>query len=182
MSSSVQNPNPKKVLLFFSGKFYKAMAEDLELCGLAKRTHAGYLRAVRQLADYCKTPPEKITEAQFRDSFLMLKNMKKFAYESLRVAFSGIKFFYTKTCKRRWKSLLQFKLQNVKTLPVVMTIKEVHSIITRCSTLRMKAFFWTTYTLGLRLEEALNLQVADIDSARMMVHVHRGKGAKDRYV
>jgi integrase/recombinase XerD len=26
------------------------------------------------------------------------------------------------------------------------------------------------------------LQVADIDSARMVVHVHRGKGAKDRYI
>jgi len=179
---SVSNPNPKKVSPYFSGKYYQAMAEDLDLCGMAKRTHAGYLRAVRQLADYCKTPPEKITEVQFRDYFLMLKNKKKFAYGSLRVAFSGIKFFYTKTCKRRWKSLDQFKLQNVKALPVVMTVKEVHSIIARCSTLRMKAFFWTTYSLGLRLEEALNLQVGDIDSQRMMVHIHRGKGAKDRYV
>ena len=182
MSNPISNPNPKKISPFFCGKYYKAMAEDLDLCGLAKRTHAGYLRAVRQLADYCKTPPEKITEAQFRDYFLMLKNKKKFAYGSMRVAFSGVKFFFTKTCKRRWKSLEQFKLQNVKTLPVVMTIKEVHSIINRCSTLRMKTFFWTTYSLGLRLEEALNLQVGDIDSQRMMVHVHRGKGAKDRYV
>ena len=43
-----------------------------------------------------------------------------------------------------------------------------------------KAFFWTVYSLGLRLQEALNLQVGNIDSARMVVHVHRGKGAKDR--
>lgn len=182
MSNTKANPNPKKISPFFSGKYYQAMAEDLDLCGMATRTHAGYLRAVRQLADFCQTPPEKITEAQFRDYFLALKNKKKFAYGSLRVAFSGIKFFFTKTCKRRWKSLQQFKLQNVRSLPEVITIKDVHNIISRCTTLRMKAYFWTTYTLGLRLEEALNLQVGDIDSKRFMVHVHRGKGAKDRYV
>jgi site-specific recombinase XerD len=46
----------------------------------------------------------------------------------------------------------------------------------------MSVFFWTVYSLGLRLEEALNLHVGDLDSKRMMVHVHRGKGAKDRYI
>ena len=46
----------------------------------------------------------------------------------------------------------------------------------------MATFFWTVYSLGLRLDEARNLQVGDIDSHRMMVHIHRGKGAKDRYV
>lgn len=45
-----------------------------------------------------------------------------------------------------------------------------------------KTFFWTVYSLGLRLQEGLNLQVGDIDSARMVVHVHRGKGSKDRFV
>jgi len=34
----------------------------------------------------------------------------------------------------------------------------------------------------LRLQEGTNLQVADIDSARLMIHVRHGKGAKDRYV
>ena len=45
-----------------------------------------------------------------------------------------------------------------------------------------RTYFWTVYSLGLRLAEGLHLQVGDIDSARMMVHVHRGKGAKDRFV
>lgn len=51
MSNPNPNPNPKKISPFFCGKHYKAMAEDLDVCGLAKRTHAGYLRAVRQLAE-----------------------------------------------------------------------------------------------------------------------------------
>ena len=107
---------------------------------------------------------------------------KQFAYGSLRVAFSGIKFFYTRTCKRNWKTISETKLQNVKSLPNVLTREQVQQIINACTTLRMATFFWTVYSLGLRLEEELNLQVSDIDSQRIMVHIHRGKGAKDRYI
>jgi integrase/recombinase XerD len=167
---------------FFTGKLYTRMTEDLQLGGMSERTLAGYLRAVRQLADYSQTPPAKITEDQLRRYFLYLKNEKKFAYGSLRVAFSGIKFFYTRTCKRNWETLAKMKLQNVNSLPEVLTIEQVHRIIDACTTQRMAVYFWTVYSLGLRLQEGLNLQVGDVDSKRMMVHVHRGKGAKDRYI
>ena len=113
---------------FFNGPLYARMSDDLHLGGMSERTHAGYLRAVRQLADYSKTSPEKITEDGLRRYFLYLKNEKKFAYGSLRVAFSGIKFFYTRTCKRNWQTLAQMKLQNVKTLPEVLTIRVDQSL------------------------------------------------------
>ena len=47
---------------FFDGKLYEKMNEDLQLAGMAKRTVHGYLRAVRQLADYCERRPNKITD------------------------------------------------------------------------------------------------------------------------
>jgi site-specific recombinase XerD len=158
------------------------MGDDLHLGGMSQRTYEGYLRAVRQLADYCKTAPDKITEDQLRRYFLFLKNEKKFANGSLRVAFSGIKFFYTRTCRRDWQTLAQMKLQNVTTLPEVLTIRQVHQIVDATTTQRIAVYFWTVYSLGLRLQEGLNLQVGDIDGDRRMIHVHRGKGAKDRYV
>lgn len=172
----------KSISKFFRGPLYDRMSEDLHLGGMSERTHAGYLRAVRQLADYCKASPDKITEDGLRRYFLYLKNERKFAYGSLRVAYSGIKFFYTRTCKRDWQTLAQMKLQNVKSLPEVLTIRQVRQIIDAANTQRMSVYFWTVYSLGLRLQEGLNLQVGDIDSQRMMVHVHRGKGAKDRYI
>ena len=100
----------------------------------------------------------------------------------MRVAFSGIKFFYTRTCRRDWETLATMKLQSSKTLPEVLTIKQVHRIIDACTTMRIGVYFWTVYSMGLRLEEGLNLQVGDLDAERGLVHVHRGKGAKDRYV
>jgi integrase/recombinase XerD len=167
---------------FFDGQLYQTMNEDLQLAGMSNRTVHGYLRAVRQLADWCKTTPDKTSEIQLRHYFLYLKNEKKFAYGSIRVAFSGIKFFYTRTCKRDWETLATMKLQRAKTMPEVLTIKQVHSIIDACRVERIALFYWTAYSMGLRLEEARNLQIGDIDSQRMMVHIHRGKGAKDRYV
>jgi integrase/recombinase XerD len=167
---------------FFSPQLFQQMSDDLHLAGLSKRTHDGYLRAVRQLADYCQAAPDAMTEAQLRRYFLHLKNERHFATGSMRVAYSGIKFFYTRTCKREWQTLATLKIQNVKSLPEVLTIPQVHRIIDACTTQRVAVYFWTVYSMGLRLEEGLNLQVGDIDAARGLVHVHRGKGAKDRYV
>jgi integrase/recombinase XerD len=167
---------------YFTGPLYTRMAEDLHLGGLAERTHEGYLRAVRKLADFSQTSPDKITEDQLRRYFLHMKNDLEYAYGTLRVAFSGIKFFYTRTCKRDWQTLRQMKLQNVKSLPEVITRKQVLQIVLAAKTQRMAVYFWTVYSLGLRMQEGLNLQVGDIDAERGMVHVHRGKGAKDRYL
>ena len=167
---------------FFNGKLYQRMSDDLHLAGVSQRTHDGYLRAVRQLADYCQQAPDQISEDALRRFFLHLKNERHFAYGSLRVAYSGIKFFYTRTCRRDWQTLATMKLQNVKSLPEVITIAQVHQIIDACRVARIATYFWTVYSLGLRLEEGLHLHVGDVDSQRMMVHIHRGKGAKDRYV
>jgi integrase len=48
--------------------------------------------------------------------------------------------------------------------------------------LRYRVFVLTTYSMGLRLGEALALQVGDIDAQRRRVHIRRGKGHKDRFV
>jgi site-specific recombinase XerD len=74
------------------------------------------------------------------------------------------------------------KVPNVQALPEVITIAQVHSIIDACTTDRIAVYFWTVYSMGLRLNEGLHLQIGDIDGTRGLVHVHRGKGAKDRYV
>ena len=108
------------------------MHEDLQLAGMSQRTVHGYLRAVRQLADWAETPPDKITERQLRQYFLYLKNVKQFAYGSIRVAFSGIKLYYTRTCKRSWETLATMKLQHAKTLPEVLTMEQVRQIVSAC--------------------------------------------------
>lgn len=158
------------------------MIHDLQLGGLSERTQEAYVRAVRQLADYFHQPPDQLSEAQVRKYFLFLKNEKRFAPPSLIIAYSGIKFFYTHTVPRDWQTLAQLRVKRHKTLPDVLTTDEVRKLIEAVRTLHNKTYLWTVYSLGLRLGEGLHLQVGDIDGERMLVHVHRGKGAKDRYV
>ena len=158
------------------------MHHDLQLAGLSERTQEAYLRAVRQLADHFHTPPDRLSEPQLRDYLLHLKNDRKLASSSLIVACCGIKFFYSHTAPRDWPTLDKLRVRRDKTLPDVLSVEEVRRLIDAVRTPHNRAYFWTVYSLGLRLGEGLHLQVRDIDGGRMMVHVHRGKGAKDRYV
>jgi integrase/recombinase XerD len=160
----------------------KRMYQDLQLAGLALGTQKVYVRAVRHLAAHYHRAPDQLTEQEVRDYILYLKNKKRLASSSLQVAASAIKFFYTHTVPRDWKVLQKLRIKRTKTLPDVLAINEVHQLIQAVRRPHIRVFFWTVYSLGLRLEEALHLQAGDIDSQRMVVHVHLGKGAKDRYV
>ena len=158
------------------------MIEDVKLAGYAASTQDGYVRAVSKLAEYYEQSPDTLTDDQIRAYFLYLKETKKFARGSMSVAFSGIRFFYDKTCPKDMPSLKLIRIRHEKTIPDVLSRRHVR-IILRCVRLpRYRAVLTTIYSCGLRLTEGTHLQVKDIDSDRMMIHVHRGKGAKDRYV
>ena len=158
------------------------MIEDLQLRGLSPRTQDAYVRVVRQLAEHYDKPPDEITEEELRQYFLYLTNGKGVSASAFRGALCGIKFFYQYTLKREWPTLDLVRPAKEKKLPVVLSVEEVHQVL-GCVRLRhYRVCLTTIYSCGLRLQEGVHLQVADIDSARMLVHVCRGKGAKDRFV
>ncbi len=160
----------------------KKMHQDLQLAGLSEGTQNVYLRAVRRLAVHFDTPPDVLNEAQVRDYLLHLKNDRMYASSTLGIAYSAIKFFYSHTAPRDWPTLQRIRVQKEKRLPDVLSIDELRELIGAVRKLRYRTYFSTVYSLGLRRNEGLHLQVPDIDSARMLVHVRRGKGAKDRFV
>jgi site-specific recombinase XerD len=158
------------------------MLEDLQLAGVASSTQQAYLRAVRGLAVYFRLSPDRITEDQLRQYLLFLKNERHLAAGTLKIIYYGIRFFYSRTVKRRWSTLEKLRVPKEHKLPAVMSISEVRKLIAAVKTVHNRVFLQTLYSLGLRLEEGLHLQLGDIDKDRKLVHVHRGKGAKDRYV
>lgn len=158
------------------------MIQDLQIAGLSERTQEAYVRSVRKLAEHFGQAPDSLTEKQVREYFLFLKNDRQFASATLKMAFYGIRFFYTQTVPREWATLAKFRVAREKRLPDVLTVDEVRRLIDAVRTPHNRAYLWTVYSLGLRLNEGLHLGVGDIDSGRMMVHIHRGKGAKDRYI
>jgi integrase/recombinase XerD len=162
--------------------YYQQSMRALQLAGMSNSTQKGYTRSVRMLVDFYKKSPDLITEEELQDYFLHRKNVSKWSAATLRICYSGIKFFFINVLKRKWHTLELINAKREQRLPDVLSINEVWSIINAVSTFQNKAYLTTVYTCGLRLNEALHIQVNDIDSQRMRIHVHRGKGAKDRYV
>jgi integrase/recombinase XerD len=158
------------------------MIECLQLRGLSERTQESYLRAVRQLAEHYHKSPDLISEEELRQYFLYLKNVKHYARNTMTVAICGIRFCYEQTLQRNWAIFGIVRPAPEKKLPVILSLAEVRQILAGVRLPRYKVCLTTIYSCGLRLQEGTNLRVADIDSARMMIHVRHGKGAKDRYV
>lgn len=155
--------------------------QDLKLKGLSERSQQSYVRAIRKFSEYLKRDPDTATEDDIRN-YLLFLHKKQWEPSTINVAQNGLKHFFKITCPRDWKVLQFVRIKIPLKLPVVLSIPEVHLLLKIIEKPSMVCFFTLVYTLGLRLQEALHLQVEDIDSARKMVHVHRGKGAKDRYV
>lgn len=156
--------------------------EDLKLSDRKPRTQQAYVRAVRKFTEFLGHAPDQATEDQLRKYLLFLTDSKKWAGSTINVAQQALKLFFRITCPRDWPVLKLVRVQTELKLPVVMAIDEVHTLLKLIEKPSMRCFFTVVYSMGLRLQEALHLQVADIDSKRGLIHIHRGKGAKDRLV
>jgi len=157
------------------------MIEDMQLRGYSARTQEAYARAVRQLAEYVHRSPDQVTEEELRRYFLYLANEKKFARPTTTIALCGIKFFYEHTLHRDWPTLRFVRPPHEFKLPVVLSREEVRLALSHVRIPVYRTCLTTIYSCGLRLLEGARLQVADVDSARMVLHIH-GKGKRDRYV
>jgi len=142
-----------------SATLRQRMHQDLQLAGLAEGTQTAYLRVIRQLAAHFSKAPDQITEDELRAYLPYLKNERKYQPSSLKIAASGIIFFYTHAVPRDWPTLQKIRFPRPDTLPDVLSIAEVRRLIDAVRTPHNKTYFWTVYSLGLRLQESLNLQV-----------------------
>jgi len=158
------------------------MLEDMQLRDLAPKTQEAYVGAVAQLAKYYGKSPELLTEEELRQYFLYLSNAKRVSRSTIVVALCGIKFLYSYTLRREWPLLELVRSAQEKKLPTVLSSEEVQQILGCLQHPTYRACLTTIYACGLRLNEGVHLQVQDMDSARMMIHVRQAKGLKDRYV
>lgn len=158
------------------------MLEDMQLRGLAPKTQESYLRAVRQLAEHYAKSPDQISEEELRDYFLYLKNEKKASRSACTVALCGIKFFFEQTLQRQWRTFELVRPPKSKKLPVVFSQAEVRQVLGCVRLLHYRVCLTTIYACGLRLREALRLEVRDVDSDRELLHIRLPKGGSDRYV
>ena len=157
------------------------MQRDLQLRGLSVRTQEAYLTQVRDFARYFKKSPDQLGESEIKEYLHYLLREKKASDSTVRQCYGALKFLYQTTLQRGW---VMEKIPYLKTrtkLPVVLDRKEIDALFTVTHNLKHLAILMLIYSAGLRVGEAANLRISDIDSKRMTIRVQQGKGGKDRY-
>ncbi|MDQ5854482.1 MAG: site-specific integrase [Chloroflexota bacterium] len=158
------------------------MLEDMQLRGLSPKTQRCYLHAVQQFALHFGKSPALITEDELRQYFLYLTTEKRVSPSTVTIALCAIKFLFERTLQRPWPTCDLIRPPQQRKLPAVLSIDEVQRLLGWLRLPQYRACLTTIYAAGLRLGEGVHLRVPHIDSARMVIHVQGGKGAKDRYV
>ncbi len=157
--------------------------DELQRRNYSPATTRGYILAIQQFADYYHRSPEQLGGTEIRRFQLHLLREKKLAPGTVEGRMSALRFLYKKTLKRRdiaYDDLIFPKTP--QKLPVVLSPEEVTRLIEAAPNLLHRTILMVLYGTGIRRTEASLLKVSDIDSERMVIHVHQGKGSRDRDV
>lgn len=160
-------------------RLYAEHLQALRLQGKRGKTVDCYARAVRRIAGYFDRCPDDLSVNEHKGYFSAL--LENYSWSSLKVDLWGLVFFYRHVLGRPLEWIQIVKPPQVQSLPDIPTRQEVQQLINGVRRLRYRVFFLVVYSLGLRLGEALDLEVGDIDGQLRRVHVRHGKGGKDRY-
>lgn len=155
--------------------------DDLRLRNYAHRTIETYVAHVAAFAKHFGRSPDLLGPEEIRAYQLHLL-ARKLSWSFFNQAVCALRFFYHTTLGQREQLPVIPYGKRPKTLPSVLSPDEVRRLIDAAAIGRDRVVLQVTYGCGLRLGEVIHLRVADIDSARMVIHVRQGKGAKDRLV
>jgi site-specific recombinase XerD len=159
------------------------MIEDMRMRNLSPRTVEAYVGAVARFAKHFGRSPEQLDAEQVRQYLLHLVEHQHVSWSLYNQARCALQFLYSVTLGRD-QQLARVRCARLpKRLPTVLSRDEVRRLLeVAADNLRHKALLMTLYGAGLRIAEALALRPADLDAARMLIHVRGGKGNKDRMV
>lgn len=159
---------------------YQAHLKHLKLKGLQPKTVEAYSLAIRRIGKYFDYQIHALSEAQLLEYFTDL--LETHSWSSVKLDLYGLKFYYQHVLRKPWLHLDLIKAPKTQRLPDIVTVPEAQRLFMRTQTVSYRVFFFTLYSLGLRLGEGLNLKVGDIDAHRLRVHIRDAKGNKDRLV
>ena len=153
----------------------------LVLQGYSKATIDNYSRGIRRLATWGdKCPDRRLKKADFEAYFSQL--IQTHSWSTIKCDRNAIMHYWTLVLERDWDYIDLIKPPTVKHLPDILVAEEINQTLRCVHRIHYQVYLYTVYTLGIRLSEALYLQINDIDGKSKRVHIHEGKGCKDRFV
>lgn len=159
---------------------YQTHLKHLKLKGLQPKTIEAYSRAIRRIGAHFDHRIDDLTEPQLTNYFTEL--LGTHSWSAVKLDLYGLKFYTQHVLKKPWVAPGLIKPPKSQRLPDIVTLDEARRIFAATRVLSYRVFYFTLYSLGLRLGEGLRLQVGDIDAVRWRVHVRDAKGNRDRFV
>ena len=158
------------------------MLEELQRRNLSAITTRIYLHSVEEFAQYFNMPPDRLGLEHVRKYQAHLFTDRKLEAVSVAQQLSALRFFFLKTLKRPWSADDMPAPKRAIRLPVVLSREEVVRLIQSAASPLHRIWLLILYGTGVRREELIRLKIEDIDSRRMLIRIHQGKGRKDRNV
>jgi site-specific recombinase XerD len=149
-------------------------------------TKKEYVRYVRKLGEHYRCDPATLTEDQVRAYYLFLRQEKKFGPSAMKVARCALRAFF-RDCHhvQGWHVFEEVRIAPPQTLPLVLTREQVAAVLGAVREPRLKMVLAFIYHTGLRVGEAVRVEVRDLKDSKTphpRLHVRCGKGGKDRFV
>lgn len=164
------------------GRLHDRMDRELRIRGYAENTRKSYIEKMRCFVRHFMRSPDELTAEHVKQYQLFLTKEKGVSWSTFNVHVCAIRFFYREVLRVEW-DVEQIPYQKSgRRLPVILSGEEICALLDTTTNLKHRALLMAIYSAGLRPSEAVHLQLADIDSGRMMMRVEQSKGRKDRYV
>ena len=158
------------------------MSKDMEMRGFSKWTKESYLSKTKDIIKYFNKPMEKVRIEELREFLLKyLREERRLSERSVNYYNSVIRFMYEVTMDKIINKKQLPMYRNRRKMKDVLTKEELSTFFNACDNYMYKTIFMMIYGSGLRISEAVNLRVEDIDSRKMRIFVREGKGRKERY-
>jgi integrase/recombinase XerD len=158
------------------------MLEEIQRRNFTESTRRAYVRVIEDFARYFHRRPDRLGREHIREYVAHLFRDKKLSDNSVNQTVGALRFFFVKMLKRPWRVDETPYPKRRMRLPVILSRDEVARLIESASNPFHRTILMTLYATGVRRAELARLKLTDVDTERMVLHIHNGKGRRDRDV
>ena len=131
--------------------YYRKHLKYLKLAGMQPKTVEAYSRAIRRIGNYFDSRIDNLTTDQLLDYFHEL--LESHSWSAVKLDLYGLKFFYSRVLKKTWEDIPLIKPPKTTKIPDILSVEQLHRLVAATGKLSYRVFFFTAYSLGLRLRD-----------------------------
>jgi integrase/recombinase XerD len=153
-----------------------------DLRGTATHTRRTYRLCIGSFERFAGRSASELGREQVEQFLLHLVRERKVRPATHNVYVSALRFLFEVALDRPDVALRVPRRKQPMRLPVLLSPADIVRLIGAIPSIAVRTILMLAYGAGLRVSEACGLQVEDIDSRRMVLHIRHAKGGRERYV